>query len=230
MNKTLFQQTVVIALLTAVAIGGAVPLVGQNASDSTIAPPVFQERNPRYRLRPSDALELNFPFTPEFNQTVTIQPDGYINLRGVGDLRVQDKTTAELTDALKKAYKGILHDPEINIKLTEFEKPYFVVGGEVVHPGKYDLRGDTTITQGVAIAGGFGDKAKSSEVLLFRRVSDEWAEVKRINLKRMVDKGDLTEDLHLRPGDMVLVTRSTMSKIGRFIPLPSTGMYFNPIR
>jgi protein involved in polysaccharide export with SLBB domain len=81
----------------------------------------------------------------------------------------------------------------------------------------------------VAIAGGFSDRAKSSEVVLFRRVSDNWAEVRKVNLKRMLNKQDLAEDLHLRPGDMLLVPRSSLSKITRFIPVPSLGMYFNPL-
>jgi protein involved in polysaccharide export with SLBB domain len=53
--------------------------------------------------------------------------------------------------------------------LKDFEKPYFVAGGRVARPGKYDLRGDTTVSQGIALAGGFLDSAKHSQVVLFRR-------------------------------------------------------------
>jgi protein involved in polysaccharide export with SLBB domain len=215
-------------LLIVTALDGALPLAAQSGSVSPDARPAFQERYPRYRIRPGDVMELSFPFTPEFNQSVTVQPDGFINLRGVGDLRVQDKTTAEVVTALNTAYRGILHEPDISVKLVEFEKPYFIVGGEVAHPGKFDLRGDTTVSQAVAIAGGMSDRAKSSEVVLFRRVSDNWAEVRKINLKQMLSKQNLAEDLHLRPGDMLLVPRSPLSKIARFIPVPNVGMYFNP--
>jgi polysaccharide export outer membrane protein len=216
-------------LLVVTAFEGALPLAGQSGPLAQDARPAFQERYPRYRIRPGDVMELSFPFTPEFNQSVTVQPDGYINLRGVGDLRVQDKTTTEVVTALNTAYRGVLREPDISVKLIEFEKPYFIVGGEVAHPGKFDLRGDTTVSQAVAIAGGFSDRAKSSEVVLFRRVSDNWAEVRKVNLKRMLNKQDLAEDLHLRPGDMLLVPRSSLSKITRFIPVPSLGMYFNPL-
>ena len=174
-------------------------------------------------------MELTFPFTPEFNQTVTVQPDGFINLKGTADLRVEGKTTVEVVDSVRAAYVEILHDPTIDVKLAQFDKPYFVVGGEVTHPGKYDFTVDTTVTQALAIAGGFTEKAKRREVLLFRRVSPEWAEVKKINVSGMVDKRDLSEDLYLRPGDMVLVSKSQISKITRFIPIPSLGMYFYPI-
>ena len=223
------HRIVMFMLFTLLTVGPSHWLIGQTTSPSVDAP-AFQERYPRYRLRAGDVMELSFPFTPEFSQTVTVQPDGYINLRGVGDLRAQDKTTGELVEAMKEAYRGILHEPSISVKLTEFEKPYFVVGGQVGHPGKYDLRGDTTVSQAVQIAGGFNEKAKRTDVVLFRRVSDQWAEVRRINLKRMLDGEDLAEDLHLRPGDMVLVPQSTMSHLARFIPVPNLGLYFNPLR
>jgi protein-S-isoprenylcysteine O-methyltransferase Ste14 len=99
------------------------------------------------------------------------------------------------------------------------------MGAEVAKPGKYDYTGDTTVIQAVNIAGGFTDKARRGEVLLFRRVSDQWAEVKKIDIQRMLKKQDLTEDLHLRPGDMVLVSQSPMSKIARFIPIPTVSRY-----
>jgi polysaccharide export outer membrane protein len=190
--------------------------------------PTLQERYPRYRLRAGDVLDLNFPFTPEFNQTVTVQPDGYITLRALGEMRVQDKTTAEVVEALRTAYTKILRDPTVTIELKEFEKPYFIVGGEVTHPGKYDLRGDTTVVQAVTIAGGVSDRSKSSQIFLFRRVSDDWVEVKAVNMKKMLGRQDLSEDLHLRAGDMVLVPKSTMAKLNRFIPTASMGLYLNP--
>ena len=104
----------------------------------------------RYRLTPSDVLELRFPYVPEFDQTVTVQPDGYISLRGLGDLRVQGRSLPELKLTLIEAYQTILKDPVINMILKEFEKPSFFASGEVEHPGKYELRGATTLTQALA--------------------------------------------------------------------------------
>ena len=115
--------------------------------------PVLQHRNRRYQLHSADVLELNFPFTPEFNQTVTVQPDGYITLRSVEGIRVEGQTLPEVTNSLQTAYAKILHEPVINVELKDFEKPYFIVGGEVGHPGKFDLRGETRATEAVAIAG-----------------------------------------------------------------------------
>jgi polysaccharide export outer membrane protein len=110
----------------------------------------------------------------------------------------------------------------------EFDKPYFIVGGEVGHPGKFELRGDTTMTQAVAIAGGFTENAKHSQVWLFRRVSNDWAETQQLDLKKMLKSGNLREDAHLRPGDMLYVPKNTISKMKHFIPVATLGTYFNP--
>lgn len=191
-----------------------------NTSDDKSTGSAFQERYPHYQLEPDDVLDLVFEFSPEFNQTVTVQPDGYISLRGVGEMQVKGLTVPQLREALQKAYAQFLHDPAIGIVLKDFEKPYFVAGGRVARPGKYDLRGDTTVTEAVAVAGGFLDTAKHSQVLLFHRVSEGWAEVKVLDVKKMMNSRSLTEDVHLRPGDMIFVPQNRLSKIERFLPIP----------
>jgi polysaccharide export outer membrane protein len=189
------------------------------------AAPPLQRRNPRYLIGSGDVLELVFQFTPEFDQTVTVQPDGFINLRSVGDLHVAGKTAPEVRKAIEQSYSKILREPVISVTLKEFEKPYFLAMGQVEKPGKYDIRGDTTVAEAVAMAGGFNGKAKHSQVLVFRRSSSDWVEVKEINLKRMLNSGDLREDVQVQPGDMVYVPQSRISKITPYIPFPSLGFY-----
>lgn len=201
---------------------------GNGTADNHGQTEILQHRNRRYQLHSADVLSLEFPFTPEFNQTVTVQPDGYITLRGVDNMRVQGQTLPEVTTALRTAYAKILHDPVINVELKDFEKPFFIVGGEVGHPGKFELREDTTATEAVAIAGGLRDSAKHSEVLLFHRVQGGWAQVKRLNMKKMLKEGNLDEDAYLQPGDFLYIPKNMMSKIGKFIPTSSLGLYANP--
>lgn len=189
----------------------------------------FAQRRPRYLLQPGDTLELDFPLSPEFNQMLTVAPDGYVTLRGVGGLYVKGSTVPELTESLTHDYGKILHAPIINVQIKDFQKPYFVAGGQVGHPGKYDLRDDTTVSEAIAIAGGFTPKSKSSDVLLFRRSTPGYVEVKKINLKKILRAGALEEDSYLRPGDMLFVPQNIISKVERVLPTSSLSLYFNPI-
>ena len=183
----------------------------------------------RYHLTPSDVIDVSFPYVPEFNQTVTVQPDGYISLRAIGDLRVQGRTLPELHQMLYDEYEPILREPVITIVLREFEKPYFIAAGELKTPGRYELRGTTTLTQAIAVAGGFTDVAKHSEVVLFRRYSRDMLEVKQVNVKRMLASRNLDEDYVIRPGDTVFVPKSTLARLQKFLPTAGLGLYLNPL-
>jgi polysaccharide biosynthesis/export protein len=187
----------------------------------------FQTRNPRYSIRSGDTFDVNFELSPEFNQAVTVQPDGFITLKGVGDIHVAGETVPELTQTLRKAYDKILNDPLISVVLKDFEKPYFTASGQLNHPGKYELRGNITLTEAIAMAGGFNETAKHSQVLLFRRVNDQWLEAKIFNVKLMMKQGKLGEDPTLRPGDQLFVPKNMLSKIKPFIPNSGVGAYGN---
>src|SRR5882757_99752 len=198
------------------------PDAGKTSADS----PQFKSRNPRYRIQAGDTFDLTFELSPEFNQTVVaVQPDGFVTLRGVGDIKVAGQTVPELTSTLRQAYGKILNNPLISVVLKEFEKPYFVADGQVAKPGKYEMHGNMTVTQAIAIAGGFQSAAKHSQVVLFRRVDDQWTEAKLIDVKKMEKNRDLREDPMLHSGDMLFVPKNTMSKVDRFIPNLSVGSY-----
>ncbi len=185
------------------------------------------ERRPLYRLKSSDVVEITFTVAPEFNQTLTVQPDGYVMLKDAGLVDVQGLNLQQFSDAVQKAYRGYLHDPQVAVALKDFERPYFIVGGEVGRPGKYELRSDTTVMEAVQIAGGLTQQAKHSQVVLFRRVDDDLVETRLLNLKKMLKDSSLKEDAHLRPGDLIFVPQNAISKIARFLTKPSLSMYMN---
>src|SRR5689334_6070339 len=199
------------------------------APPGTNSKPALRSRDERYRLQPSDIVAVAFRFTPEFNQTVTIQPDGFISLEITGELKVSGLTLDEMKQAILAKCRGTLHDPVVNLTLTEFSKPFFVINGQVAHPGKFELRGLTTVSDAIAIAGGFSSGARDSEVLLFRRVSPGMAEVKKVDLKQILRAGKIDEDITLQASDSIYVSKSAVGKLERFMSVARLGMYFNPL-
>ncbi len=183
----------------------------------------LQRRGTRYEVENSDVMDLQFEFTPDFNQTVTVQPDGFITLRESGGGQVQGQTIPEIKNTIQRAYAAILAKPEVTIYLKDFNKPYFLALGQVARPGKYDLRGVTTVSAAVAEAGGFTTEAKHSQVLLFRRVNDQWSSVTKLDVKHMLKSRNLAEDLELHPGDMLYVPQNTISKVKAYVPTPTMG-------
>jgi polysaccharide biosynthesis/export protein len=185
-------------------------------------------QRPIYTLHPGDVIALNYRYTPEFNQTVTVQPDGNINLNIVGDVRVGGLSVDQVRQQVVALASSRLNHPELTITLQKFEQPYFVVAGEVDHPGKFDMHDNTTALQAIMLAGGFKDSARDTQVLLFRRINADQAEVRKLNLHNVKKISDLERDTELEPGDMLLVTRNKMEHFSRIMRVSSLGVYGNP--
>lgn len=183
----------------------------------------------RYMLNPGDVLDIQYRYTPEFNQTVTVQPDGYVSLQIGGDVKVAGRNLAEVRKLILAQVRTRLESPELTVILKEFQKPYVVVAGEVVQPGKLEMREKLTAVQAVLMAGGFKDSAKSSQILVFRKLNADTAEVRSLNFKTLTRTSDLENDLTLQPGDMILVPRNRVSKIERYVRIASLAAFLNPL-
>ena len=211
-------------LLILVLLAFPVSLAAQTGTPPRLST-VTQER---YRLQPGDVLEVQFRYSPEFNQTVTVQPDGFITLEIGGDLKVAGFTIDQTREAILRQARTRLQDPVATVLLKEFQKPYFVVSGEVNTPGKIEMRERVTAIQAIMLAGGMKESAKSSQVVVFRAINSDIAEVKLLNLKSIKKTSDLENDLTLQAGDMVYVPRDKISKVERFIRIASIGAFMVP--
>jgi polysaccharide export outer membrane protein len=188
--------------------------------------PVLQHRNPRYRVNRDDVLQINFALSPELNQKVMIQPDGYVTLQSVGTIYIAGMTVPEVVAAIKKASVNILNDPIVDVDLVDFQRAYFTVTGQVNKPGQYDLRHDTNVSEAIAVAGGLLPTAKT-QVFVYHRVSPNWMEVKKYNLKDVLNGKNVNEAIEMQPGDMVFVPEKFIANFKKYVPY-TAGMYLNP--
>ncbi|MCU1268089.1 MAG: polysaccharide export protein [Acidobacteria bacterium] len=202
---------------------------GLAARAQSRAPVLTVPREDRYTLHPGDVLDIQYRYTPEFNQTATVQPDGYISLQMGGDLKVGGHTLHEVRGLILVKVSVRLESPEITVILKEFQKPYVVVAGEVNQPGKLELRERLTAIQAVLLAGGLKETAKSSQILVFKRLNADTAEVKVLNFKTLRRTSDLENDMVLQAGDMILVPRNRISKVERYIRYASMAAYLTPL-
>jgi polysaccharide export outer membrane protein len=242
-RANVFSAAVVALLLggsaaTLQAQGGQNPPAANLAAANTLASnptgtsssePQLEQRYPRYVIQRQDVLKISFPLSPEMNQTVTVQPDGYISLQNAGGLHAQGLTVPELVDALKKAYAGVLHDPIVNVDLDNFQKPFFTASGQVGKPGKYVLRSDITIAEALAIAGGMTPEAKT-QIFLFHKTSNGWVETRKVNMKDILKGKTLNEDASIKPGDMIYVPEKFIANFKKYVPyMFNGGTYVTPV-
>ena len=141
---------------------------------------------------------------------------------------MQGLTVPELSAALKKAYAGTLHDPIIDVDLKDFQKPFFTVSGQVGKPGQYDLRPNITVAEALAVAGGMAPTAKT-QVFLFHRTSNDWFEVKKLDIKDVLNGKNVNEDPTIQPGDMIYVPEKFIANFKKYVPYSiNAGTYLQP--
>ena len=186
--------------------------------------PAFVPRDRPYRLHASDVVEIEYVFTPEYNQVATIAPDGAVNLKLIGPIKIAGLSVEEATAAITAKASAPLNAPELTLTLKEYVKPHFTVYGEVSRPGTYDLHGKVTVLQAIAVSGGVKESAKQNKVLLIRQVNDELAQVKVISTKSMSSAQGVTEDFALEPDDMLIVPKNVLGKIEPYVRVASQGL------
>jgi polysaccharide biosynthesis/export protein len=207
----------IFALWSALSVSMCVCAVGQT----------LQQR-PRYTLHPGDTVDLALRFTPEYNQSLTVQPDGFINVNLIGDVKVSGLTLDQAHDMIVEKLSVPLNKPELNLVLKEFQHPYVVVGGEVQTPGKIELRQDMTAMQAVLLAGGFKATARDTRIVVFRHIDSNNGEVKILNLHRIEDRKDLERDMALQAGDMILVPQNRIATFSRYMDAVHFSTYMSP--
>ncbi len=197
------------------------------AAHSLSAQPELRQR-PRYLLRAGDILRLEYRLTPEFNQSVTVQPDGYIDVEIGGELQVAGLNMTEAHDLLIKKVSSRLNKPELTLTLEEFTRPYVVVAGEVGKPGQIEVRDQMSAISAIMMAGGFTNAAKSGQVIVFRKYNDNLAEVRQLNLTHVTKTAQLEHDMALQPGDIVYVPHDRISRLQHYMSLSNLGFYLSP--
>jgi len=155
-----------------------------------------------YRIGPEDLLSIAVWKNEALSRQVPVRPDGMISLPLLNDVRAEGMTPMELRDVLIKRFSEYMPNPEVSVIVQEIHSPKASVLGEVAHPGRYDLKGRTTVLDLLAVAGGLTEFASRSRIVVLR---EGGARVKRIrfNYDKAMEDGDA--NFELRPGDILLV-------------------------
>ena len=223
MLRSVFKRKCVLGLVLLAGTGAH----AQQTSVDTAGRQLLPAATPTYVVQPGDTVDVLFRFTPEFNDEVVVQPDGHVTLKATGDIRVAGYTLPELTRMIAAGSLTKLVDPDVTVSLKDFERPRFVVAGEVATPGKFELRRATTALQAILLAGGPKEDGSMSHVYLFRRLNSETSEVRVLQLGRYDARTRKANDVVLQPDDMILVRRDALAKIGRFIKTVNLALVLN---
>lgn len=167
-----------------------------------------------YRIQIADKLAIQSYYDQQLNQARTVRPDGRISLVLIGEVVAVNKTPADLSAEIKKAYAQYLSDPDINVVMSEILPRRMYVGGEVKAPSVHIIEGPLTLMQVITLSGGFKDTANFNQVLLLRNRGDD-LETHQIDTDKILTNE--IPDIFMSQSDVVFVPRTNIANLGLFV-------------
>lgn len=200
----------VIRWLAAGGMSAAALMVGCTSTGSF--PPAPQSVNApdlRYKIGPLDTLNLVVWRNPELSGPVTVRPDGFISLPLIGDLKAAGKNPAELSVEIKVALSKLVLDPVVSVVVTGFQGIFaeqIRIVGEAARPQAVPYRQDMTLLDVMIQVGGVTDFADGNNAVLIR--GSQGGRQFSIRLKDLLKRGDISANVAVMPGDIVMVPQS----------------------
>jgi polysaccharide export outer membrane protein len=155
-------------LLLAALVQTPPPTEATPPAPTAPAPPAAKPTPPEYRVGAGDVLELVVFGNDDLTRTPTVQPNGVIALPLLGEVPVGGLTVAELQRKLTTLLaRDFLVNPQVEVKVKEYQSQSVSVVGEVNSPGRKPLRGRTRLIDVLLEAGGFRPTA-SGEIVITR--------------------------------------------------------------
>ncbi|HZA57467.1 MAG TPA: polysaccharide biosynthesis/export family protein [Candidatus Udaeobacter sp.] len=157
-----------------------------------------------YVIGAGDSIGIQVWKEPTLSGNVTVRPDGYVTLPLLNEVQVVGLTTGQLRKLLEQKYKEFTTDPFVTISVGGIASAeVFLIAPSTGKNAAYPLRGNETIMQLLTRSGGLGIFADRSNIRIVRREGPKITEY-IVDYDAIV-KGDLKQDILLRPGDRVII-------------------------
>ena len=201
-NKGMLVAVVVLVFIISGCAGNKSRPVVKNPA----GPGVIDKLDDSYVIGPEDVIEVSVWKNTDLSKVVKVRPDGQISLPLIGDVKASGLTPTALKDAIAAKLKEYKETPMVSVIVQEINSYNVFVIGEVVHPGKYSLKSNTTFLQALSLAGGFTAYASRNDIRLMRQDPRTLAVTEiRVKYDSVVSGKNPQRDILLKPGDTIVV-------------------------
>ncbi len=156
-----------------------------------------------YVIGSGDVLDIVIWKEPALSGSAKVRPDGFITLPLINEVQVAGSTTAQSRKILEGKYREFLTSPFVTIRVASITSSEIFLIGQVAKPGAYPVVGNDTVLQLLTRAGGLTIFAERHDIKVVRRDGGKVTEY-IVDYDAIV-KGDLRQDIVLRPGDRIIV-------------------------
>ena len=174
-----------------------------SAPDDPKIPTASAPVEPTYVIGVDDTLLVSVWKEPDLTTTVPVRADGMISVPLLDDVQAAGLTPMQLAALLKERLKKYVADPRVTVVVTRTDSHRIYILGEVLHSGGLSLLHKMTVLQALATAG-FSDYANTKKIYILRRNSGQEQKIP-FNYKQVIKGDELSKDILLQPGDMIVV-------------------------
>jgi len=207
MVKVLWAVACSVLLVLNVAAPLAHPVFAQEMDNSAkirrpIQPPTGAQSDPSYRLGPEDQLRISVWDNKELTMDLVVRPDGKISMPLLQDVPAEGLTAAQLATNIEEGLSAYIVNPVVTVIVLQVNAPKYYIIGYVKNAGTFPLRGDTSVLQALALAGGMTQFASPRSIKLIRANKGR-QEVRKINYYDLIESGE--GNYLLKSGDTIVV-------------------------
>ena len=196
----------------------AIALLAPSAVMAQVPRPIQQDKD--YIIGPEDILEIQVWGNKDLNQVVFVRPDGRTSLPLVGEIGVAGQSVQQLQDHLTNVYEKTVKGAVVTVMVKEIKsRPVYFIGG-FGKPGVMQLTRELTLLQAISVVGGVVPNADAEKGFLLR--GDKRIP---IDFNRLVQRGDLSQNPKLEPGDSVVVPLADSVYVSGEVKAPGAVKY-----
>ncbi|TWI68198.1 polysaccharide export outer membrane protein [Desulfobotulus alkaliphilus] len=181
-----------------------------------------------YTVGPGDNLDITVYDHKDLSVKSRVAGDGTIRFPLIGEFNVLGKTPSEISVMIeRKLGDGYILNPQVAVSMSEYRSRKATILGEVDKPGLYDLVGRVFLLELISKAGGLGKDA-GREIIITRNFMEEESpgqEVIRIDLRRLVEEGDLSQNILIMNGDNVFIPQVDKIYVTGEVRRPASYQY-----
>jgi polysaccharide export outer membrane protein len=176
-----------------------------------------------YVVGESDVLAVTVYDNDDLNTVARVNSEGAVIMPLIGSVKVDGLKVTEVVNRITDMYAdGYLVNPQVTVFVQEYRSSKATVLGEVNHPGLHELQGHISFLEVVSKAGGFTDHAGNvATVKRQKNGQDEDPAVITIDLKKLVEQGDLSLDIPIQNGDRIYVRKAPVFYISGQVRSPN---------